>query len=86
MNQKEFRRAVARTYDEPDMTLVLMKEGREVAYIHCITPSKYLTKKECVEEYLKYEETYSYETGKKQWLWYHDDVSVIFDDFKEHWI
>lgn len=87
MNQREFKRAVARTYDEPDMYLELLLDGKVVASIHEIQKAWNMTKKESVEEYLDFEYAgITEKSDKKQYLLSVGAIRIIFDDFNEHWI
>jgi len=87
MNQKEFRRAVAKTYDNSDLYIELILKGKIVAYINNIPKVWDKTKNESIREYLDFEYNgISEDNNKKQYLLSAGAMRIIFDDFEEHWI
>ena len=89
MNKDAYKQAVANTINEANMSLVLIRKGRDIGFIHYPVPSAFQTKQDIIDKYTKYEIQYEidYGTGKckEVYLLWVDDCGVIFDDFKEEW-
>lgn len=89
MNKDAYKQAVANTINESNMSLVLIRKGRDVGYINCPIPNDYQTEQDIIDKYTKYEIQYESDYGTGKWkevylLWV-DDCGVIFDDFREEW-
>lgn len=88
INPYEWIKAILRTCDNSDGTIILQRNGIDIGGIKPKT-NRYSTKKDCVHdlEWEDYPNSYmSDKDGKNIYVLWQGDLAIIFDDFRVEWI